>query len=104
MKLKTCHALSLNSTSHRFKSRRRRLHAQHKDQHNIYRHQRALTWAHFQSTYELVHVLKERTIVRVVVLYLECVESLSEQHTATQCHNVDTQLVLVQHLRLLLQH
>jgi len=64
---------------------------------------RALTWAHFhghlwcgfQSTYELVHVLKECTIVRVVVLYLECVESLSEQHTATQCHNVDKQLVLL---------
>ena len=64
---------------------------------------RALTWAHFhgrlwcgfQFTFELVHVLKEHTIVRVVVLYLECVESLSEQHTATQCHNVDTSVLFV---------
>jgi len=42
----------------------------------------------FQSTFELVHVLKECTIVRAVVLYLECVESLSEQHIETQYHNV----------------
>ena len=42
----------------------------------------------FQSTFELVHVLNECTIVQAVVLYLECVESLSEQHIETQYHNV----------------
>ena len=42
----------------------------------------------FQSTFELVHVLNECTIVQAVVLYLECVESLSEQHIETQYHIV----------------
>jgi len=40
------------------------------------------------STFELVHVLKECTIVAAVVLYLECVESLSEatyRNTVSQC-------------------
>ena len=65
-------------------------------QHNIYRHHTStdvgsFSWTFvvcFQSTFEIVHVLYERTIVQAVVLYLECVESLIEQHIATQCHSV----------------